>query len=122
MRPLAWIALAGLLLQPVVALLCDARCLTTAAPRETAASPSCHEASGSAGGSQLLVAAGLDACAHAERVEPALTTLLRDQVAVVSLTLTRPIPVASAPTVPTTPARASIRHRAPDDSSGTLRV
>jgi hypothetical protein len=122
MRRLAWIALTGLLLQPAVAVLCEARCLTTAAPRQAAAAPSCHEASGSADDSQTVVSAGLDACAHADRVEPASTTLLRDHLTVVALPHTRPAPVASAPTIPTKPTRASIRHRAPDDSSGTLRV
>jgi hypothetical protein len=122
MRPLAWIALTGLLLQPAAAVVCEARCLTTAAPRETAAAPSCHEASGPADGSRLRVAAGLDPCAHAERVEPASATLLRGLLTVVALPHTRPTPVAPAPTILTTPARASIRHRAPDDSSGTLRV
>ena len=100
MRPLAWIALTGLLLQPAAAVLCEARCLTTASPPEAATAPSCHEASGRADGSRLRVAAGLDACAHAERVEPASATLLRAHFTVVALPHTRPTPVASAPIDP----------------------
>ena len=122
MQAVAWIALAGLLLQPAVAVLCEARCLTAVAPAQMAAAPSCHEASGTGDGSQTLVAARLDACAHADAATTPQAPLLRDDFAVVNLPHTRPTRVASAPAFLTTPAPASIRHRRPDDSSGTLRV
>ncbi len=120
MRRVAWITLVGLLLQPVAAMVCETRCFA-APPSAVPAESSCHEASTTPAGT-LTLSAAHDSCAHAEATEPTSAPLPRASLAI--------LPSHGSPAtrvvVRATRAAARLlnlpRHRAPDDSSGTLRV
>ncbi len=122
MRTVAWVALLGLLVQPAAAMVCETRCLaapnTSAVPVES----SCHESSTAAAVTLTLAAAHAGSCAHAEATDPTSAPLPRASLAVLSTfdsQATRPVPGAR---IATARLSYSPRHRAPDDSSGTLRV
>jgi hypothetical protein len=121
MRRVAWIALVGLLLQPVAATVCETRCFASPEASTVPADSSCHEASTAPAGT-LTITAAPDSCAHADLTEPTSAPLPRASLAILpshDARATRVVPRATraAARLPNLP-----RHRAPDDSSGTLRV
>jgi len=126
MRRVVWTALIGLLLQPVAAVVCEVRCLAAAggsAVVSTAtAEPGCHQPSEADTGTRVVSAPRADRCVHAEPPSPTPSPLPRTSVAILA-TLGAPM-TSVAVTTATSEFRTPhpLRHRAPDKSSGTLRV
>ena len=121
MRRVAGIALVGLLLQPIASLVCETRCLAVTASAVPAES-GCHEASAAPAGSLALVAAHVGSCAHAEAPELTSAPLPRASLAVLSTLGSQTTHVAVEVRVAVARALHPPRRRAPDESSGTLRV
>ena len=115
-------ALVGLLLQPVAALVCETRCLTATTARRSRPNPAVISRPPRPAGSRRLVAARGDSCAHAEAAEPTSAPLPRASLAVLSTLGSQTTHVAVEARVAVARALHPPRHRAPDDSSGTLRV
>jgi hypothetical protein len=121
MRTVAWIALVGLLVQPAAAMVCETRCLTATASAVPIES-NCHEPSPAAAGTLTLAAAHAGSCAHAEATDPASAPLPRASLAVLSTLDSQITRMVAGPRLATPRVLYPPRHRAPDDSSGTLRV
>ena len=121
MRRVAGIALVGLLLQPIAALVCETRCRTTTTTSAVPGESGCHEASTEPAGSLALVAAH-GSCAHAEAAELTSAPLPRASLAVPSTLDSQITHIAVEARVAVARGLHPPRHRAPDDSSGTLRV
>ena len=122
MRRVAWIALVGLLLQPMASLVCETRCRTATTASAVPAESGCHEASTAPEGSLALIAAHGGSCAHAEAAELTSAPLPRASLAVLSTLDSQTTHIAVEARVAVARALHPPRHRAPDDSSGTLRV
>jgi len=126
MRRVVWTALVGLLLQPVAAVVCEVRCLAAtgawAVTTTATAEPGCHQSSAADTRTRAVTAPRADRCVHAEPPTPTASPLPRAGVAILATQgapMTR-VAVTTATSECRTPHPP--RRRAPDDSSGTLRV
>jgi len=118
MRRLAGLLLAALTLQPIAAVVCQARCLESLPAPTSSAASHCHQPSTS---SEVLTGAPADACAHPAAVDP---TVRSTALPVAGPPVTRFVLVhEAAPHTRAPLATTSLApHRSPDESSGTLRV
>jgi hypothetical protein len=110
--------LVALILQPLATVVCQARCVQSLPASTSATASHCHQPSGS---SETLTSAPAEACAHPAPVDPTVRStalpVAGPPVARFTIAHATTLPAnAAAPTIPRT------SHRAPDDSSGTLRV
>ncbi len=118
MLRVAGVLLAALTLQPIAAVVCQARCAEGMPALASSPASHCHQASGSG---EVLTGATADACAHPAPVDRTVrsTALQIAAPPVTRFTLVHLV----APHPPTPPSASPIAsHRSPDDSSGTLRV
>jgi hypothetical protein len=118
MLRMAGVLLAALILQPIAAVVCQARCAEDLPAAASSPASHCHQATGSG---EVLTGSRGDACAHPAPVDRTVRSTPLQVAAPPVTRFTLAHLVVPHPPAPTSSAPAA-SHRSPDDSSGTLRV